>query len=531
MRTMCIVLCLLALAGRALATDAYFAELIQDKDRAKEIGSALKLLKAYYKAEIELEKQKKPKDRAKWSNIRDDALAKFRVWLENTPAKLGVDLRGKPATVIEILDRGRVDFLARPKQGLQYVQGNAKGLTRGSFEYTLLPPKGYSKDNDDRYPLVISLHERVINPRHPAFRASGAAFEQRSRQTVFDNWLKTPAADKVLVLAPTGNPNGFRWDNDPAGDRQTLYRALFAGLGDYRIDWDRVFVEVYGSALRAALQDTFLFAGFIVREREDDRQNPILPAEEFFLLENLNGIPLCYIADEANWDRIGKPVVDALTKAYAKAESSGSLVILKGKRDANGALQADDAKIAEFLSTHQRVRKRAHFRWRYVDAPTSAPLPLSILRCNFPDLTVGPADKLAGALEFKASASSYKDSTEERPLNLIEIKITEAEKASVLLDEVLFDLNHPISIVVNGKVVVDKKKVDRDWDFFFSEIFPTRAFMMAYVANLPFEFELLPQVKPEKPAETPGEKPAEAPAEKVGGDDAQKQDAAGEESK
>ena len=135
------------------------------------------------------------------------------------------------------------------------------------------------------------------------------------------------------------------------------------------------------------------------------------------------------------------------------------------------------------------------------------------------EAALGPADKHAGTIKFKASASSYTvkngDKTEERPLNLIEISITEAEKASVMLDDVLFDLNHPVTVKVNGKVVVDKQMIERNWDLFFGRIFPARAFMMAYVGGLPLEFDLLPQVKEEKKEEKPAEEqPAEeAPAE------------------
>ena len=45
MRTMCIVLCLLGLVSQARATDPFFSELMQDKDRAKEIAGGRPLVK------------------------------------------------------------------------------------------------------------------------------------------------------------------------------------------------------------------------------------------------------------------------------------------------------------------------------------------------------------------------------------------------------------------------------------------------------------------------------------------------------
>ncbi len=83
------------------------------------------------------------------------------------------------------------------------------------------------------------------------------------------------------------------------------------------------------------------------------------------MFENLNGVPLCYIADEAHWDRVGEPIAAALRAAYEKTGATANLLILKADRDPDEALEADDRQLLEFVGKHRRVKVRKTFKWRF----------------------------------------------------------------------------------------------------------------------------------------------------------------------
>jgi hypothetical protein len=402
-----------------------------------------------------------------------------------------------------MFDRARVDSLLKPKMRgkIDYFRDqDPRGMER--FEYAMLVPKTYKANNDDRYPLVISLHGRVINDKHPAFR--GKEFAERGRLVAYNNWLKTPAMEDAIVIAPTGNPNGFTFKKDPGQDLMILYRALGAGLTNYRADWGRMFLEVHGSALRVCCEQTFVFAGFIVRDREDDRRRPIIPPEEFFILDNLNGTPLCYIADEARWEKVGKPLAEALEKAYDKIGMRQNLLIMKGKRDANGALKADDAKVQTFIRDHKLVRVRKKFKWRFFDRHMVGPMPVEITGANYYYEKDVPLEKAAGSMTFEIKQETFTDA-EGKPqaCNVFDIQITEAENLGIRLHDGIVDMSMPISVRVNGEIVADKKVVRRNWNFFAKEILPRRFFMLPFVGRVDCSFKPKPQyvaAKPEKKA-------------------------------
>jgi hypothetical protein len=121
-----------------------------------------------------------------------------------------------------MLDAARVKYLeAKFKKGsIEYVTiQNAKGMKR--HEYAILVPAGYDP-NKGKIPVIVSLHGRVINPKHPAFR--NGQFAERAREAVWNNWFKTPAAELALVIAPTTDNNGFLFAENHQDELQALYR-------------------------------------------------------------------------------------------------------------------------------------------------------------------------------------------------------------------------------------------------------------------------------------------------------------------
>ena len=508
MRLAMLALLIALSASVATADDAEFEKFFEDAARQKALKDGLKPLKKYFKFAAQVDAGK-----TKYESQRNRAIQKFLVWLANTEKSLGVDLRAKPSLLLEIFDRARIEFLARARNGkIDYIRvENARGMER--FEYAVLTPSKY-KAKERRYPLVVTLHERVINPKHPAFRSKSAS--ERARVVIFNNWFKTPAAEEVIVVAPTGGPNGFLFKRDPQGDLQTLYRSMGAGLTNYRTDWNRVFLEVSGPALRVCCSQALMFAGFIVRDREGTSKLPI-PEEEFFMLENLNGTPMLYVADNANWNKVGKPMSDALAAAYAKAGVPQNLVVLRDDRDGNGALKGDPAVISGFLAKHSRPLARKEFKWRYFNSTMASPLPVTIVSANYTyDKKPALKDK-AGSMTFKVSQEKYKDKDGNQKMhNVIDIEITESEILTISLFDGLVNLSHPVTVKINGEVITDKVMLDRDWDRFVNQVLPLRFFMIPFVAEVKCEYTSKPQwvapVKKEPGDAKPGDDAAGDPA-------------------
>jgi hypothetical protein len=508
----------LLLAAPALALPS-LDELDADPAKRKELDRGRKALDKYFKAEFEQRKGAK----AALATAIAAAEAEFLQWLGTTAGTVvGIDLRGQPDIVIDLLDWGRRKYLeTRVKKGtLDYVKvAGAAGMRR--LEYAVLVPKGY--DPERRIPIAVSLHGRVINDRHPAFRS--APFAERAREVVWNNWLKTPAAEEVIVVGPTTNPEGFLFDENHFEDLQAVYRTLGEALTNYRGDWERVFLEVHGRALRVACEQTFMFAGFIVRDRVEDRKSPILPPEQFFLLENLNGVPLVYVADKAYWDKVGKPLADALTAAYQKAGKPESLVVIQAQRDVDGALRGGEDRIAQFVKAHHRPKVRESFTWRFFEQTHQAPFPVELTLMNDRNaLDVNdaarnaPLQAKAGRLSFEARRETVKgEDGSEVQVNRIDLKVTEAEKLKILLYEPLVNFDLPLTVTVNGKPTeIASKKIERDWELFFGEILPRRFFMLPMLDVVEVSFELQPEfVAPEPAKPEEGAKPAEAgkPAE------------------
>jgi len=516
---------LAALLALALVSPALCAptldELRQDSAKKKELDRGSKILDKYFKAESELAKG----GRRAAANAADQAEAQteFLAWLAATgDSPIGLDLRGQPDVVVDMLDEARVKYLqSRYRKGsIDYVSvEGARGMKR--HEYAILVPKSYDPKSS-RIPVVITLHGRVINPRHPAFR--GADFGERSRQTVWNNWYKTPAADEVLVLAPTTSPDGFRFADNHFEELQIAYRTLGEALTNYRGDWERCFIEVHGEALRVACEQAFMFAGVLFRDRIDDRRAPAIPPEQFFLLENLNGIPLVYIADQANWDQVGKPMSEALTAAYAAAGKPENLVVIQAQRDVDGALRGGEEKIAEFLKTQKRPKVRETFRWRFFEPMQGAPFPVEFTLMNFnydvsDEAKKKPLAEKAGRLVFDAHRETVKDAEgNDVQINVIDLKVTEAEGLKIRLFEPLVNFDLPLTVRVNGQVIegFDRRKISRDWTLFFDNVLPLRFFMAPILNSVELTFPHQPEFAPPAPEEPAvgQEKPAEGGEEK-----------------
>jgi len=482
---------LLAKAGES----EYERPALAPTGRADPMQEGLDFLDQYFKADAEL-REPGQSARGAWAAKRAEARDGFLAWLEKTGETLGTDLRKKTDAVLDLIDTARAKYLRTDfKKGeLDYITiRDPKGMER--HEYTVLLPEAYDPKGP-RWPLIVCLHGRVINPRHPALQEH---FNRRSRQVVWNNWLRSSVASNAIIVAPTTRPNGFTFDGDDAfRDLQTLYRTLGLVLVDYRIDWNRVFLEVEGAAMRAACEQTFMFAGFIVRDRVDDRRRPFIDPSEFFMFENLNGVPLCYIADKAHWARVGQPLATALEEAYKKTPVPGNLLVLQGGRDVNDALGADDKQILEFLGKHKRVRVRRSFHWRFFRQLMVNPMPFELEANLLFDANQAardaPLEKKAGSMHVEVSQKKVKDKGgTEHLVNLVVVNVTEASGFTLRLADGWIDFDLPVTVQVNGRIVIDRQVVERDWRAFWENIVPNRFFMAPYLGSVEAKFPLVPE--------------------------------------
>ena len=60
---------------------------------------------------------------------------------------------------------------------------------------------------------------------------------------------------------------------------------------------------------------------------------------------------------------------------------------------------------------------------------------------------------------------------------------------TIALYDGLVNLDHPVTVKVNGEVLVDKRSVARDWDIFINNVLPRRFFMLPVVAMIDCSFE------------------------------------------
>jgi hypothetical protein len=495
------------LAAGVSVADDLLTELAQDPQKKRVLDTAMDLLQDYFQADVAMANPRQRRKASAWAQKQREARDGFLAWLEKTNETLGVDLRTRTDTVLDLIDEARVKQLdkvkGKNKKGkLDYfIISDPKGMER--HEYTVLLPKTYVPKGP-RLPLIISLHGRVINPKHPALKKD---FNRRSLQVVYNNWLGKGAAAEAIVVAPTTRPNGFTFEKDDTfKDLQVLYRTLGQAMIQYRVDWNRVFLEVEGSAMRAACEQTFMFAGFIVRDRVDDRRRPFIDPNEFFMFENLNGVPLCYVADNAHWDKVGAPTAAALEAAYKKANAAGNLLILRADRDVNDALGADDAKIKAFVLKHRRVKVRKSFTWRFFRGLMVAPMPFELNANFYYDVSQAakdaPLEKKAGSMNVEVSQKPVKDKDgKEQLVNFILVNVTEAEGFILRFADGWINFDLPVTIKVNGKIIVENKAVERDWRLFWDTIVPKRFFMAPYLAVIDAKFEHVPEfvVKKKKP--------------------------------
>ncbi|MGQ0613037.1 MAG: hypothetical protein ACT4PV_04775 [Planctomycetaceae bacterium] len=487
-------------ATTGIVAESQIEALRQDPSKRRVIDDAIKTLRDYYNFASVAEE----KGDSRSADRRDEALAKFLAWAEKSRESIGVNILADTDSLVDLFDQGRIASLARTKirpTTLDYVTVEGRGGARG-LEYTVRVPRGYKTES--KLPVVLTLHSRVINQNHPAFKGSAPRFLERGRAPITDYWLESPAVEEVLLLAPTGQATGFEFGARHFEDVITLMHGIGAALENYRVDWNRMFLEVQGTAMRVVCEYPSLFAGFIVRDGE-------VPPEHFCNFENLNGVPLIYIADEKRWSTLGQKLCEALTAAYEAAGAKDRLVVIRAQRDANEALKGDMERVAAFVRETQRVPPPRSFSWRFFRESMLHALPCEIGLANYDYAPGEPLAKTAGRLRMTVTRE---EDAEKKPFSKIDVSITEAESLSLFLDDRLVPLDEPVSLVVNGVTIHDRVLLKRDLNMFVGNL-ARRFFMLPYMAEVRAHFTLKPEHAPPPPPVPPvddgGAKESEKP--------------------
>ncbi len=515
---------LLTMVASPAAADPLYEELLNG-ERAAAFKKGLKHLDAFFKAELEAADGKgKGKGKGKAQGRRDKAKRQFFQWFKDTSDTLGVDLRTKPATVLHMLDEARAKYLNKKgfrKGKVSFFREDApRGMSR--LEYALLVPDRYDiRKFATKMPLIMALHGRATDPKHPAFR--GADSNERGRQAIFNHWLKTAVSNDAIIVAPTGKPGGFKFHGTRErifDDLQVMFRALIQVTRNYRVDSNRLYLDAQGDSIRVMCRQAFVFAGFVLRDHVMSRREPLLPADDTFLLDNLNGKPLVYVADKRNWKTVGEPTAEALKAAYKRAGKPQNLLVIQADRNpATGALRANPKNIWNHLvgKAPQGRQEPKEFKWRFPDSNCSAAGPVELMRPNFTlDISAAaravPLSKKCGRLHYKATVVEEPQIKDGKPVlqngkpvmisvNRIEITVTECEKLAIHLHDGVVNLDMPITVVINGTTIKKwtQRTVERDWEYFWNEILPARFFMTPYVAKIKLEFEGVPEFAPPAP--------------------------------
>ncbi|MHC4940465.1 MAG: hypothetical protein ACYTHK_16120 [Planctomycetota bacterium] len=486
-----------------------WAGLKADPAKGKELKKGLDLTRKFLKAEWELAIGKKGASLSKVERAR----AKWREWLAATGESVGVVFEANPQVTIDMIAEARESILRAVKLKKGQVDVGSKpapGFPRGDFVYNILVPKSYEAKAAKMQPLVITMHGRAINLRHPALKRNP---QERSRIVLWNNWGGSgkDAQQDAVVIAPTGQPDGWVYEDGSEFLRQAIILAAGAACTDYQVDSRRIFVECYGDSIIDAIDLSPFFAGIILRDREDAKEPPI-PAEKMAIFENLNGRPLYYIADEAKWKTVGEPMKKALEEIYNRLGKRTNLVIERVKRDANSALKAKPEGIANFLRTRLPDAQR-DMSWLFWRPLMTGPMPLLLTRADYDydeteTIAAMPLRDKCGMIKMKASVTTEKVDGKDIPVNIIDMEIYEAEGAQIFLYEPLVDLDLPITVKVNGNVVIDKQKIARNWELFERFCMSRKIFTFPVVAHLEFKFPFKARVEPEKKEEPKDEGPA-----------------------
>ncbi len=319
-------------------------------------------------------------------------------------------------------------------------------LKDGTIEFKsgLLLPNGY--DPKKRYPLILSLHDEGAEGR-----------EMTGSRYIEEVWMKLPKEkrDGYIILAPTHGPKAggkdFRIEK---GDQNSLLNVLLPWsdvVSKYSVDLDRMFLDGCGiggelAALVASFRP-YNWAGVSMREA--------LP----------RNIQLC-----ANW--LSLPVSLHYRTDGPVDRRKENLEAMKVHKDAGvpmemlsyPALDVARAKQARGSQENDPIAEStlAIVDWFAAKSRVSIPTTLGYVtnrrgqrRSYWVELIDYEVEPLLSSVKGKIDKAT----------NSIELTCENVNELKVTLCDRMLDLDKPINVTVNGKVVSDKT-VERSIEYF-----------------------------------------------------------------
>jgi hypothetical protein len=108
-----------------------------------------------------------------------------------------------------------------------------------------------------------------------------------------------------------------------------------------------------------------------------------------------------------------------------------------------------------------------------------------------------PLELRAGSLHVEVTREKVRDEDgNEQDVNLVAVDVTEAQGFTLRLADGWIDFDLPLTVRVNGEIVIDRQVVERDWRSFWDNIVPQRFLMCPYLAAVEAKFERVPQLVP-----------------------------------
>jgi hypothetical protein len=319
---------------------------------------------------------------------------------------------------VEKTDRRHEDPTSRTTSVEWAPRDGASEPTR----YAVRLPREYPEEPARRnevapFPVVVTLHELedAVGPGGPKAWPGEEVVRRRHDPAgplaaLHDEWL---------VLAPVAPPGGWSLDGKPRV--AALLGPFWHALRRYHVDFDRVVLEGGSEALALAASHGVFFAGVIVRGDDADVAPDVVP--------NFADLPVYVVGSDA------VPAVAPMRR---------------------GGLEPDVGPpegIPEWIS-HVRRTVPKRFRWNVLDSARHA----LAHWVNVNETTRGAAVRTLDVDVVDTEADP----------NTVRIEAQGIENVTLFLNDRIVDLDRPVRIVANGRLVSGPAIHERSLDGTFT---------------------------------------------------------------
>lgn len=263
------------------------------------------------------------------------------------------------------------------------------------------------------YPVIVTLHEledfqsAKENKEFPGAEVIKRRWDRKSNKAV---------ADSTIIVAPVATKAAFLEEGQPRFAR--VFIPLRELWQRYHVDFNRIVIDGGSDALLYAASQPAWYAGVIVRGDKADLPSPDL-------VRNLSDMPVYIVGT---------------------AESAAAKTLAAGGHAKDKVTVGGPEGLADFVSKVRRVTPRS-FKWNVQDREAQQ-LARWINLEQFDPAVKSPTLEVA-----------YVD-TKDDP-NTIRVTSEGIEVASFFLSDLVVDLDRPVRIVANGKLVTEARMLGK----------------------------------------------------------------------